>query len=84
MSFSLYGPAFEMPAEPSGVVMCIEGIMILGLFIWRTGLLKRRAVDGKQCVPEQTVMSSSVYECCEYEKRFALAFSGMNTMPSPT
>ncbi|MCA9212364.1 MAG: hypothetical protein KDB27_04805 [Planctomycetales bacterium] len=81
MNYSLYGPAFEMPAEPSGLLMCVEGIVLLGLFIWRAGLLKRRTIDSEQSSDAKTHLPPTpAYECCDYEKRFALAFPAISSL----
>ena len=76
---SVYGPAFEMPPEPSGILMCIQGIVMVGLFMWWNGLFRQRKAAAKR-QPKLAVQAKPVYEYCEYEKRFAHAFSSMNAL----
>ncbi len=76
---SLYGPAYNVPAEPSSLVMMLTGIVMLGIYMWRTGMLKERLQRTAKPTgaPTPGIAASAPYEYCEYERRFTIAFSNL-------
>ena len=76
---SLYGPAYTVPAEPSSLVMMLTGMAMLGIYMWRTGLLKERLqrTAKPKAATTPVIATSAPYEYCEYERRFTIAFSNL-------
>ena len=82
----LYGPVYEMPPEPSSLIMMLTGIAMVGVYMWRAGLLKERLQRTASPNVESVtaVTSKSSYRYCEYERRFTMAFVNLtNSRAAP-
>ena len=63
-----------MPEEPSGVLMMLTGIAMIGVYMWRNGLIQKRLGWDKP--------KPAAYEYCEYERRFSFSFSNLSSEQS--